>query len=242
MTTVKAKRGQLAVYEEKHSTYHQKDGRRESVQYTLCLVLSVTRDGIAKMLRRPSGSSFPPNLTRHRVHIVPEGKADPVAAMKAAAAHVWEGSDSPKAFDTVEEIRELLKACPPSAEPQAKPKRPAAPAVLVVEQRKTLMFGGKTWVVALPAVNGDRSPILAHPCGTQTRARIIAGWMEATGFNWAAGYSRIGCRDDVANLCKVLSEDLQAAYFGRAPWPDEQPEKYTELLAALRPAGAVSPA
>ncbi|GAA1978241.1 hypothetical protein [Kitasatospora viridis] len=241
MTTtapLRATRGQLAVYREVHRAFYiNQEQPSEAVTFTPALVTSVRRDGTVKAMRGPDGRTFATAAVLpkdHKILLVESGRCATDAVLKAAAARTWGGSSLFKAYDTLDEVKALLAEHPAPEQPAAKPPRPAAPATLVVARRKPSNHSPMAWTVALPTADATPGVIVAMDCRTKTRAMIIAGWLEDTGFDWTADRSEISNNPAVLALYSAITHDLNEARNGYGVWPEEQPEKYTELLAALR--------
>ena len=236
-STLRATRGQLAVHQEVLRAAYTNRKSTEAVTYTPVLVTSVRRDGTVKAVRRPDGCTRPvtsPLPGGHRMLLVAAGRCDTDAVLRAAAAHTWEGTAAFRAYDTLQEVKELIDQHP--ATTTAKASRPPAPATLVVAHRKPSRFSPLAWTVALPAADdGVAGVILATDCRTRTRARTLAGWLESTGYDWTAGRAAISADDAVLALSTALCRDLRTAGGGHGLWPEEQPQTYTDLLTALHP-------
>jgi hypothetical protein len=115
MTDRPTRRGDLAVIE-RTSVTHTATSRTE---YTVMTVCSVTRDGRAKAVRDdryPSDGhtvSYPQPLERmlglRNILIVPKTDIDVPAAIATARAHTYPNSTTPRAYDSLDEVRAALR-------------------------------------------------------------------------------------------------------------------------------------
>ena len=165
--------------------------------------------------------------------LVEADRCDTATVLKTAAAHTWDGTNTFKAYDDLQEVKDLVDRHP--ATTAAAPTRPPIPETLVVARRKPSKFSPLAWTVALPAAGGADGVILATDCRTRTRARTIAGWLEDTGYCWTVSRAAIADDDAVVALSTTLCRDLRTAGEGHGLWPEEQLHLYTDLLGALRP-------
>ena len=108
---MEAKRGDLVVLEIRHRDFYAGSGIKESYEYSVAVVTSITRDGMVKAARRAGWDGGCP-LDRMtglvRWWVAPKASMDVEAAMAAAAEHTYPNSSTTRGFETLEEARELL--------------------------------------------------------------------------------------------------------------------------------------
>ncbi|MET9073911.1 hypothetical protein ABZX95_17425 [Streptomyces sp. NPDC004232] len=118
-TTTRTRRGDLAVIERTHVTHSTATGRTETTEYTVMVVCSVTRDGRAKAVRDdryPSDGhnvAYPQPLDRmlglRNVLIVSKADIDVPAAIATARAHTYPDSTTPRAYESLDAVRDALR-------------------------------------------------------------------------------------------------------------------------------------
>jgi hypothetical protein len=112
VSTVKAKRGDLAVLVTSTRDFYIGEGARERTSVDVCEVTNVTRDGIAKRVR-PARYDTPIELARyphrHQVFIVPATEIDVPAALTAAAANPWPSGHAGMPYGSLDEVKAVLR-------------------------------------------------------------------------------------------------------------------------------------
>jgi hypothetical protein len=115
----RTRRGDLAIVERVNINHSTTTGRTETTEYTVMVVCSVTRDGHAKAVRDdryPSDGhnvAHPQPLDRmlglQRILLVSKDEIDVDAAMATARAHVFPNSTTPRAYDSLDDVRAALR-------------------------------------------------------------------------------------------------------------------------------------
>lgn len=111
-THTPAKRGDLAILVVTRHDYYIGEGSRESTTVEVCEVTNITRDGIAKRVRR-AGAEMPVDLSRYprgsQIFIVPAAEIDVTAALEAAAAHPWPSGHKGMPYASLDEVKAMLR-------------------------------------------------------------------------------------------------------------------------------------
>lgn len=109
---IKAKRGDLAVIVTTRRDFYIGEGVRESTDVVVCEVTSITREGLAKVVRRASMDT-PIPLARwthpHQVYIVPKAQIDVAAAMESAAERLWPTGHPGRPYASLDEAKAALR-------------------------------------------------------------------------------------------------------------------------------------
>ena len=108
---MKARRGDLVVIERKTSYVTTSDGWHESTEYDVGIVTSITRDGLVKACKTRYADSVPMDHIHGylRSFIVPQSEIDVVSAVEAARANEWSSGHTGKPFDSLDEVRDVLR-------------------------------------------------------------------------------------------------------------------------------------
>lgn len=116
--TARTRRGDLVIVE-RLSVIHGTTERTERTEFTVMVVCSVTRVGRAKAVRDdryPSdGHNVPHPQPLGQMHglrnvlIVPKADIDVDAAIATARAHTHPDSTTPRAYDSLDAVREALR-------------------------------------------------------------------------------------------------------------------------------------
>ncbi len=114
----RTRRGDLAILERLRVT-QSATSRTEETDFTVTTVCSVTRDGRAKAVRDdryPSdGHNTPHAQPLAQMHglknilIVPKDEIDVDAATATARAHTWPDGTTPRAYESLDAVREALR-------------------------------------------------------------------------------------------------------------------------------------
>lgn len=117
-TDTRTHRGDLAIVERRRVT-QSTTSRTEETDFTVMVVCSVTREGRTKAVRddrHPSdGHNIPHAQPLDRMHglrnvlIVPKADIDVLAAIATARAHTWPDSTTPRAYESLDAVREALR-------------------------------------------------------------------------------------------------------------------------------------
>jgi len=117
-TSTRTRRGDLAVIGRTRID-HSSTGRTETTEYTVMVVCSVTREGRAKAVRDdryPSDGcnvAYPEPLDRmlglRNVLIVSKDEIDVDAAIATARAHTYPNSTTPRAYESLDDVRAALR-------------------------------------------------------------------------------------------------------------------------------------
>lgn len=140
-----AKRGDLAIIESRHRDHFMGQDARERSAFAVCVVTSITRDGVVKAVRRTGyGDTIQPIahwVGFHVAHIVPQTKIDVDGALEAARQHTWpDHPDQPKYYDTLDEVRDALRPHLNVAVRGTDAQPPSAPIVNVtLKQQRNLL-------------------------------------------------------------------------------------------------------
>lgn len=110
---IKAKRGDIAVIVTTRRDFVIGEGTRESTTVDVCEVTSITRDGLARVVRKATRGTTV-ELRRwvgsRQVFIVPKSDVDVAAAMEAAGAHPWPSGHPGMPYDSPDEVKALLRS------------------------------------------------------------------------------------------------------------------------------------
>jgi hypothetical protein len=110
---MKAKRGDLAVIVSHISDFVIGQPMTTHDQVEVCVVTSVTRDGVIKAVRRASWAitiEMRRLVHPHETYVVPQADVDVEAAMETAAANPWPTSGTPgKYYDSLDEVKAMLR-------------------------------------------------------------------------------------------------------------------------------------
>lgn len=107
-----AKRGDLAVFEVTRRDYYiGQESPPERKEYTAGVVTSITRDGkVTKVRMSYSDRPTDAKLMRYdRLYLVASDLVDVEAALTACHANEWEPGYPGKPFDSLEQIREVIR-------------------------------------------------------------------------------------------------------------------------------------
>jgi hypothetical protein len=113
----RARRGDIAVLERRRKAADinvSDQPEREDAEYTVTVVASVTREGAVKAIRdlRWNDEAEPRPLGRiaglEKVYVLPQAQVDMAAALAAARAHTSPGSDDPRPFSSMDDVRAAL--------------------------------------------------------------------------------------------------------------------------------------
>ena len=117
-TDTRTRRGDLAIVERLRVT-QSATTRTEETDFTVMTVCSITREGRAKAVRddrHPSdGHNVPHAQPLDRMHglrnvlVVPQADIDVAAAIATARAHTYPNSDTPRAYESLDAVREALR-------------------------------------------------------------------------------------------------------------------------------------
>lgn len=117
-TDTRTRRGDLAVIERTRID-HSTTRRTETTEYTVMVVCSVTREGRAKAVRDDRYPGDGPNIPHpqplndmlglRNILIVPKTDIDVQAAIATARAHTYPNSTTPRAYDSLDAVREALR-------------------------------------------------------------------------------------------------------------------------------------
>jgi len=110
----KAKRGDLVIVGRKVGSFAIDHPNSEYDEYRICVVTNITREGAVKAYRdRDDGVAH--RLDRviglTSAQFVPATKIDVDAAMQVAADHKWPSGQPWMPFDSLDEVRTVLKGC-----------------------------------------------------------------------------------------------------------------------------------
>ncbi|MFD5610492.1 hypothetical protein [Kitasatospora sp. NPDC127060] len=219
----RAVRGQLAVLE---TRYPAPGGapHDDRVDYQPVTVAAVRADGTPAAFALPDARTITVGDLIHptvALLAVP-GRYDPQAVLAAACDNGAGGR-----FASLGDVDELFRRHPAPVPPPA----PAAgkPAVLVLH-RPAGRHSPAPWSVCVPWRVRVR---LASGCGTKARARTVAAWLEGTGVDFADEAATLALSDVLIEFYREWEACVRAALDGDAPWPEQTPERFAGMLAAL---------
>lgn len=117
-----AKRGDLVVIHVRSTSYALHGPASEHDEFTVGTVTSVTRDGGQVKRYRPAGSfertdylgrpyrgQEMPRTGFIKCYVMPAAQIDLAGAMATAACHVWQGHETTRAYDSLDEVRAALR-------------------------------------------------------------------------------------------------------------------------------------
>lgn len=113
-TAVRTRRGDLAIIE-RVNVSHSTTGRTETTEYAVMVVSNLTREGRIKAVKDPrwGDDAYAQPLERivgfQRILTVPQTEIDVTAAIATARAHVYPGSTTPRAYDSLDDVRAALR-------------------------------------------------------------------------------------------------------------------------------------
>lgn len=113
-TNPRTRRGDLAVIE-RVIVSHSRTDLTEITEYAVVLVSNITREGRVKAIKDPrwSDDGYAQPLDRivgfRRIYIVPQTDIDVAAAIATARSHVYPGHNTPRSYDSLDEVRTALK-------------------------------------------------------------------------------------------------------------------------------------
>lgn len=110
-----ARKGDLVVVEQRTSTYFTGRGTVFATEFNVGVVASATREGTVKTWRHLGYgedllSTGAQPIRYDKCYVLPKSRIDVDAALVAAKLHCWPGHPTqPKAFDSIEDVRECLR-------------------------------------------------------------------------------------------------------------------------------------
>lgn len=117
-TDTRTRRGDLAIVERLRVT-QSATGRAEQTDFTVMTVCSITREGRAKAVRDdrypgdghnvPHAQSLEGMPGFRNVLVVPKAEIDVAAAIATARTHTYPDSDTPRAYESLDAVREALR-------------------------------------------------------------------------------------------------------------------------------------
>ena len=107
-----AKRGDLAILVTTRRDFYIGESTRERTEIEICEVTNITREGVAKRVRR-AGAEMPVDLAHYprsrQLFIVPSAEIDVTAALEAAAAHPWPSGHKGMPYASLDEVKAMLR-------------------------------------------------------------------------------------------------------------------------------------
>ncbi|MEV7177858.1 hypothetical protein [Kitasatospora sp. NPDC093679] len=222
----RAVRSQLAILESLLPL--AADRAVEVFGYQPATVAAADPDGRPTEFALPGGRSLQVRaLTRPtRALLVEPGRCEAAAVLAEAADRTAHGAAGH--YASLSDVQAAIARHPCTTVPP--PSGPAGDPSVLVLRRARARYAPAPWSVHLP---GRIPVVLAAGCATKARARIVAGWLESTGLDFADRRMLEPACDALMELYHEWNACVLAALRGEGPWPENTPHRFSGILSAL---------